>query len=290
MFLSYCIHLAILITIYIILSVSLNAAVGYTGLVNFGQIGLYGVGAYTSAILTMHGVPFGMAFGAAGLAAALAGVAIVLLTHRLEGEYLALATLGLGFVAYAVFLNWQSLTNGALGIAGISRPIIFGWQLTTLPEYLFFSTAVCVVAVSIVYFFVHSRFGIALQALRDDELYFASLGKNPLFHKIASMFVSAFLAGIAGSLYAHYISFIDPTSFFLDGLIIVFSIIILGGLASIRGTVAATFILILLPELLRFTPISSDILGPLRQILYAVILLMVLIWRPRGLWGKIDLR
>jgi len=134
-----------------------------------------------------------------------------------------------------------------------------------------------------------SRYGVLLQAVRDDSVGVQSAGKNIFRLKAEAMMISAFFASVAGSLYAHYISFIDPTTFYLHDIIIVLTMVIVGGLVSLRGSVLAAFIIILLPELLRFVSLPPDMIGPMRQIMYALLLILILMYRPRGLFGKVDL-
>jgi len=282
-------HLLILIGIYIILAVSLNLALGFTGLLNLGHIAFFGIGAYTSALLVRAGVPFIIAFIAAGLLAAVFGYLLVLATRRLKGDYLALATLGFSFVVTSVMLNWRGLTRGPLGIPGIAKPSFLGMSIASNFNYLIFVLIVCVLTIIIINAIVKSPFGRLLEATRDDEIGLRVLGKNTFKLKYKAMMVSAFFAGIAGSLFAHYITYIDPSSFTLSEIILIFTIVIVGGIASIRGSVVATFIIILIPEALRFIALPSAVLGPARQIIYALLLLGILLFRPRGLFGRIDL-
>jgi len=285
----YLTNLAVLILIYIILSVSLNLALGYTGLLNLGHVAFFAIGAYTSALLTKAGYPFVFAFIASGIVASLFGFLLVLATRRLKGDYLALATLGFSYVCYAVLLNWSSLTRGPLGIAGIIKPNIFGWQIHSTGEYAMYALIVCIISIMIMMWIVRSPFGRLMQALRDDELGLRVLGKNTYRIKLKVMGISAFFAGIAGSLFAHYLTYIDPSSFILSEIILMITIVIAGGLASIRGSIVATGIILLIPELLRFIQLPSSVLGPLRQMLYASILIIILMFRPRGIFGRVDL-
>lgn len=286
---EYLIHLAIVICIYIILVTSLNLALGFTGLLNLGHIAFFGIGAYTSALLVKAGVPFLLAFVAAGIIASLFGYLLVLATRKLKGDYLALTTLGFSFVIYSILLNWVSLTRGPLGIPGIPKPSFFGVMVASNASYLVFALVVSILIVFLITKIVHSPFGRLLQATRDDEVGLRVLGKNTFALKAKAMMISAFFAGIAGSLFAHYISYIDPSSFLLTEIILVLTIVIVGGIASIKGSVVATIILVLLPELLRFLQLPSQILGPSRQIIYAIVLIGILLIRPRGLFGRIDL-
>ncbi|HLD12448.1 MAG TPA: branched-chain amino acid ABC transporter permease [Candidatus Nanoarchaeia archaeon] len=289
MILPYIIHLLIFISIYTILTVSLNLTLGFTGMLNLGHIAFFGIGAYTSTLLVMNGVPYIIAFLAAGIIAGIFGYLLVYAVRKLKGDYLALATLGFSFVMTTLFLNWSSLTRGPLGIPGIPRPEIFGFIIKTPPAYLLFVAVIAIIICIICWRITTSSFGTLLTAVRDDQLGLQVLGKNVFLLKAKAMILSACFAGIAGSLFAHYLSFIDPGSFTLTEIILVFTIVIVGGIASIKGSIIATFVIILLPELLRFLALPSAILGPLRQVLYALLLLIILLYRPRGLYGRIDL-
>ena len=286
---GYIIHILILIAIYIILTVSLNIALGYTGLLNLGHIAFFGIGAYTSALLVRADLPFIVAFLCAGLFAAFWGYVLVFVTRKLKGDYLALATLGFTYVTYSVFLNWQSLTRGPMGLPGISKPEFLGITISSNVSYLFFAGIICAISVMIMWLIVRSPFGRLLQATRDDELGLRVLGKNTFALKWKAMAISAFFGGIAGSLFAHYITYIDPKLFLLPELILLLTILIVGGIASIKGSIAATFIILIIPEVLRFVALPSAIIGPVRQIVYSLILLLILFFRPRGLFGRIDL-
>ena len=288
---AYITHLLILIGIYIILAVSLNIALGYAGLLNLGHIAFFGIGAYTSALLSLRlGWPFLLAFFAAGILAGISGYGLVWATKRLKGDYLALATLGFSFVVVSLMLNLNDLTRGPLGIPGIPKPTVFGLAINTNTSFFILVTVIVVLTIFVISRIVNSPFGRLLQAARDDETGLRVLGKNTMKLKFKAMTISAFFAGLAGSLFAHYITFIDPTSFAISELMLILTIVIVGGLASIRGSIAGTFIIILIPELFRFLSLPSSILGPARQIIYAVILIGILIYRPRGLFGRIDLK
>ncbi|MBR9704442.1 branched-chain amino acid ABC transporter permease [Candidatus Pacearchaeota archaeon] len=286
---AYLIHLLILIGIYIILAISLQLSIGYSGLLNLGHIAFFGIGAYTSALLTLGGWPFGIAFIMSGLIAMLFGYLLSIPTHKLKGDYLALATMGFSFVVYAVLLNWTGLTRGPLGLPGIPKPSLFGISFSSNLSFLILTIIIALVSYLIIRRIVRSPFGKVIESVRDDELASKTLGKNSFKVKSTVLGVSAFFAGIAGSLYAHYITFIDPSSFTIMQLIPVLLIVIIGGLASLRGTVIATIVIVLIPEALRFVGFPSSVIGPARQIFYALILLLILIYKPKGFLGKVRL-
>ncbi len=289
MFSAYFVHLLILIGIYVILAISLQLAVGFTGLLNLGHIAFYCVGAYTSALLALAGFPFWFAFLSAGVMAMLFGFLLSIPTNKLKGDYLALATLGFSFVIYAVALNWTGLTRGPLGLPGIPKPSLFGFTFSNNFSFLILTLVIGLVSYLIIKRVVSSPFGKVLEAVRDDELATKVLGKNTFKIKSYALGISAFFAGIAGSLYAYYITFIDPSSFTLLQLIPILAIVIIGGLASLEGTILASIVLVLLPEPLRFIGFPSSIVGPARQIIYALLLLLILIYRPKGFSGKVEI-
>ena len=286
---AYFIHLAILIGIYIILAISLQLAIGFNGLLNLGHIAFFGIGAYTSALLGLNGVSFCFCLFAAGIMAMLFGFLLSIPTNKLKGDCLALATMGFTFVIYAILLNWTELTKGPLGLPGIPRPNLFGISFLNNFNFLILTLIITLISYFIIKRITESPFGKVLESIRDDELAARVLGKNSFKIKSVCLTISAFFAGIAGSLYASYITFIDPSSFTIMQLIPVLLIVIVGGLASLGGTILATIILILIPESLRFIGFPSSIVGPARQILYALILILILIYKPKGFFGKVKL-
>jgi branched-chain amino acid transport system permease protein len=286
---AYLIHILILISIYAIVAIALQLCLGFSGLLNLGHIAFFGIGAYTSALLLLLGVPFVFCFLAAGVMAMIFGFILAIPTHKLKGDYLALATMGFSFVVYAVLLNWTELTRGPLGIPGIPKPSLLGFTFSDNFSFLLFAIIIAGLSYFIINRIVKSGFGKVLEGIRDDELATRVLGKNSFKMKSIALGVSAFFAGIAGSLYASYITFIDPSSFTIMQLIPVLLIVIVGGLASLHGTIIATFVLMALPEALRFVGFPSSIVGPMRQILYAVILLLILIYKPKGFFGRVEM-
>jgi len=158
-----------------------------------------------------------------------------------------------------------------------------------LMHVMLFTIIVATLVCLAIYAITRSPFGRLLEATRDDEIGLRVLGKNTFKLKWKAMMISAFFAGLAGSVYAHYISYIDPSSFLLQEIILIFTIVIVGGLASLKGSIVAPFVIILIPEALRFLDLPSTIIGPARQMVYAAILILIVLYRPRGLFGRIDL-
>jgi len=286
---AYIIHLLILICIFIILSISLQLSIGFAGLLSLAHIAFYCIGAYTSALLALAGVPFWICIVLAGISAMIFGFLLSIPTNKLKGDYLALATLAFHIVVYAVALNWTGLTRGPLGLPGIPRPSIFGFVFSGNLSFLILTFIIMLICYFIAKLIISSPFGKALGAIRDDELSTKVLGKNTFKMKTYALGISALIAGIAGSLYAHYITFIDPSSFHLMQMVPILAIVIIAGLASLRGTIIVSIILVLLPEPLRFIGFPSSMVGPMRQIIYALILILILLYKPKGLFGKIKL-
>ena len=214
------------------------------------------------------------------------GYLISMPTRKLQGDYLALGTLGFAFIIEAVLKNWIEVTRGPLGIPGIPKPELFGFVFYSLDSFMLLALASLVITTIIIYIIVNSPFGRLLKAIREDETATQALGKNTLRYKSLTLTISAFFAGIAGSLYAHYVTFIDPTSFSFLTLVLIVSMVIIGGTSSIRGSIAGAFLLIIIPEPLRFLGLPSNVIGPGRQIIYALLFLLVLLKRPHGIFGE----
>ncbi|MBI4451223.1 branched-chain amino acid ABC transporter permease [Candidatus Woesearchaeota archaeon] len=280
-FADYIIHLGILTAIYMLAALALNLAIGFTGMLSLGHVAFFGIGAYTSALLGMHGWPIWLGILAGCGTAAAFGALLAIPTTRLKGDYLALATLGFAFIVESVSRNWEGLTRGALGIPGV--------QKLASSNALFLAFVILIVAAvyALSWQLVRTRFGLACQAIRDDELAARMLGVNSTSHKTIMFAISAGIAGLAGGLYVHYVTFVDPTIFSIGDLVILLSMVIVGGLASIPGSAVGALVF-LLPEPLRFIGLPSSLLGPVREMLFALILLAILVWRPVGILGKVD--
>ena len=268
--------------IYLIIVVSFNLAFGYTGLVNLGHMVFFGIGAYTSAILTLHGMPWYFALPIAGIFTSFIGAIIAAITVRLKGDYFQIVTLGLVFIAIAVSRNWISLTRGALGLPGVPHIIKDNFY------YMIFTFSISALCMAFFYRLTKSETGKIFQAIRDDETATAILGKNTYFYKILSISISTFFTGIAGSLFVHMLNFVDPSFFDLEFFVIILAMLIVGGLASIKASIAGTFILFVLIDSLRFLVVSPELIGPVRQMSLMLILILILIFRPRGILGKVD--
>ncbi len=287
---EYLTHLSILFGIYAILSLGLNLVVGYTGLLSVAQAAFYGIGAYTTAILlTSFGINFFVASFIGIVIVVIASFLVGLVLSRFAEDYYALGSLGFNVIASGVMLNWESLTRGSLGIPGIGKPVLFGLNMSQNSHFLLLVIAVLILVYLFCRFLTKSSFGRVLKAIREDEKTIQVFGYHTLNYKLAIFVIGAVIAGIAGSLFASYISYIDPSTFSIVESILVLSMIILGGLANLKGSVLGAFILILLPEFLRFVGMPIDIAAQMRQLIYGVLLVVLMLYRPQGLVGEYKL-
>ncbi len=284
---EYLIHIAILISIYAILGLSLNLVVGYAGLLSITQAAFYGIGAYTTAILlTSTGLNFFLALIIGIIITAICSLAIGFVLSKFKDDYYALGSFGFNVIIYSIFLNWQSLTRGPLGIPGIPRPSLFGFTFSENIWFLVLSITFLVLVYFISRFITGSSFGRVLKSIREDEEAISVFGYRALWYKLTVFVISAGMAAVAGSLFAVYITFIDPSSFTLTESIFILAIIILGGLANNKGAMIGAACLILLPEILRFVGFPNDIAAQMRQVTYGVILILLMLYRPQGLVGE----
>ena len=284
---DYLLHILIMCGIYAILSISLNLLVGYTGLPAFGHAAFSCVGAYTSSLLALDlGWSPWLGLVAGGVVAAVVGVVVAVPSLRIRGDYLALTTFGLAMIVYGVAKNWIGLTRGPLGLPGIPGFSLAGWSLSANWAYLILVAAIVAVTVWAIGRIVHSPFGRVLNGIREDEIATATLGKDVDRFKVTVFAVGAFFAGVAGVLYAHYVTFIDPSSFTLMESILILLMIVFGGLGSITGSMVGAVLLVVFPEILRFVGFPSSVEAPLRQVIYGLLLVVLMIRRPQGIMGK----
>ncbi|MGH8651237.1 MAG: branched-chain amino acid ABC transporter permease [Gammaproteobacteria bacterium] len=284
---DYLFTILILIAIYVILATSLDLIIGYTGILSISHAAFYGLGAYASALLAVHfGVPFLLGLLAGTAIAISASFIISIPSLRLHGDYFVIATFSFQMILFNVFNNWMDVTHGPLGIPGVPQPVICGWEIKSPRNFLFLAALFAAIASLIVNLLSTSPFGRVLRAIREDEVFAQAMGKNTLRFKVAAFAVSAGLAAWAGSLYAHYITYIDPTSFTVMESILVISMVIIGGAGSRWGPVIGAVVLVTLPEALRFLGLPSGVAANLRQVIYGFLLVLMMMFRPQGLVGR----
>jgi len=283
---EYLLHIAILAIIFTILAWSLDVVAGHAGLLSVVQAGFCGIGAYASALCAVKlGLGFLSGAGIGMLAAVAASTVMSLTALRLGGDHFVIATFGFQMILFSVFNNWMEVTRGPLGIPGIPHPVIFGWHVDSHGQFLLLALLAAGCAYAIMRRLITSPFGRVLRAIREDEIFAKAQGKNPLYFKVAAFAMSAALASTAGSLFAHYITYIDPVSFTVVDSILIISMVVIGGAGNLWGPVAGAVILVVLPEALRFIGVSSGAAANLRQIVYGSLLVVMMMFRSRGLLG-----
>lgn len=265
----YYLDILVLIGINIILALGLNLITGVTGQLSMGHAGFMSIGAYTSAILALKfGMPFWVCILGAGLIAALMGLVIGVPTLRLEGDYLAIVTIGFAEIVRVVLLNLEIAGKG-LSLSGIPANTTFSlvWSIA-------------IVAIILNMLLLKSRSGRALYSVREDEIAASASGVNITYYKVMAFIIGSFMAGIGGSLYAHYISIISPQDFDFMKSVEILNMVVLGGMGSVPGTILGSIILTIAPEALR-------VVDDYRMLFYGGLLVLLMIFRPNGLLGDV---
>jgi len=277
--------------IYLIAAVALNLVAGYTGLLSIAHAAFFGVGAYVVALLGLKlGYPFWISVPCAAALTGLLGLAVSIPSLRVHDDYFILVTFGLQVIATGVMTNWIAVTNGPMGLSGIPQPVLFGFVFDTHWSYLALTWTFAIAVLLFCRNLVTAPFGRVLRAIREDEVFAQAMGKNVIYYKVIVFAVAAGLAAIAGGLYASYVTFIDPTSFTVQESIFMLAIVIVGGAGNIWGTVVGAAALVALPEALRFVGLPSAVAANTRQIMYGALLVLMMLFRPRGLLGEFDFR
>lgn len=275
----YVLHMIIMIIIYIPLALSQNLITGFTGMLTMGQAAFYGLGAYTSALLMMRlNLPWPVAFLAAGILAGLFGILVGFPCLRVGSDYLTLMTIGFGAIFSAVATNWVEVTRGSMGLPGVPLASIGPFVFNTLPRQYYLYIFIAALCYLFMYRLTKSRIGRALIAIREDEIAASTLGINLAYYKVLAFAFGAMWAGFAGSMLAHFLTFVGPQSFTLDESLLHVQIAILGGFGSLTGSVIGAAIMVSLPQ------IFQDIYQ-YRMLLNGVLLLMLMAWRPQGIMG-----
>ncbi len=290
---EYLLHIGIMLCIYIILVLSTNLTVGMANLLTMCQAAFYGIGAYIGTYFLMQfNMPFILIALLVMLATGLTSLLVSYASVKLKGDYFILGTLGFQMIVYTILYNWTSVTRGPYGIPGIPSIKLFGvWSLNGIYAY-FFLALVLAIGVALVFNRLqHSPYGRMLKAIRTDELSAKALGRNTVRLKAWAFFISAAFAGVAGLVYASYVSYIDPTSFTLDESIFIITALFIGGIGSrVWGPIVGAAVVVILPELLRFVGLPDAVAANLRQVIYGLVLIVLMFLRPQGLLGDVKLK
>lgn len=275
--------------IYALMAIGQNVITGYGGMLSLTQAGFFAIGSYATAILaTRYGFSFWTTLPVAVLISAFFGFLIGLPTLRLKGDYLAIATLGFGEIVRNVLNNWDSLTNGPMGIQRIPMPDLFGFTINPYRKYAFL--VMVFVFVGIAYFLfqrlARSRMGRALTAIREDEIAAQAMGINITKYKVYAFVLGASVAGIAGSLQAVFTLSVTPGTYTFMVSVMVLCMVVLGGMGNFKASILGAFLIQFISYFPQLTGLSSVIPPQFRQILFGLILVVMMIWRPQGILGR----
>lgn len=274
----YVLHIAIVTGIYIVLAQSLNLVLGYCGLLSLASPAFFGIGAYVATLLALRlGWDSAATLTMAMLAGVSSGIVVGFPSLRVSRHSFVIVTLSATLLLQLVALNWEEMTRGSLGLANIPAPRLFGMAVRTRIEWYYLSAAAAAIAVFCTWLLVSSRFGRAMVATRDDEQLALACGIDVFRTRLVAFCLSGGLAAVAGGLYAHFISYIDPGVFGFSVSETLLIMVILGGSGTLWGPVAGAVVFTALPEMLRLTP-------EIRSLLYGVILLALVLYRPRRLF------
>ena len=284
---NYFFHILVMIGIYLILTQSLNIVMGYTGLLSICQAAFYGIGAYATALLMIKlGINFFIAVVLSIIICVILSFVVAVPSLRLKGDYFVLATMGFQTIIFSILYNWVSFTRGPFGIPGIPSPTILTFTFDTPGKYLILSTLFAIIVITFTYLITSTQFGRCLKAIREDELATKVHGKNTTVFKTTAFAISAGMSAIAGALYACYVTYIDPTSFTISESLFLVTILAIGGSGNLKGPIVGTIIMAILPEILRFLRIPDTIAPNIRMMLYALILILLMRFRQKGIAGE----
>ena len=276
---AYVLGIMVLAGIYVMLVLGLNVCLGFAGQISAAQAAFWGIGAYTSAIVSMRlGLSFWFGFPLAIIVSGLFGLGLAVPTVKLKGFYLTMATIGFQQITYLVFVNWRPVTLGVDGITNIPRPSIAGFLLSSDRSFYYFLLAWIVVAIVFSLRLEKSKLGRSMKALRDNQLAAEAMGIDTRKVKCIAFMISAAMCGAAGSLYAHFARYISPDLFVFRTSTLIISMLIIGGSGSVPGAVLGAILLVALPESLRF-------LNNYYMVMYGLGTVLSVIFMPKGLAG-----
>lgn len=277
---EYLYGIVIIVGLYVILATSFNLIIGYVGLVSIAHPVFFALGAYTSALLARDlGVPIPLAMLAGILIAVMASVVLALPSLRVSGDYLLIASIGFQLGVLEIIKNLR-FTGGPGGLTNIPPFLIreFGREV-----YVLLVIALAVAVILLVRLIARSDYGRAMSAMRDDELAFASLGRDAMRMKIVIFGLGSGLAGLAGALYSHYFRFIAPEQFEIIQSAAILTMVVVGGLRTTWGPVVGALVLQALPQMLTFLNLPPSVLGPIQGLLFTGLVLVFMFFRPQGL-------
>lgn len=286
---DYLWHLGVMWCIYLILAQGFNVVFGLGRLFNLAHISFFALGAYAAALLSVdHGFGFWSSVGVGACISIVLAFLVGAVSLRLATDYFAIGTLALSAVITALLINWRSLTRGVLGVPGIPRPEIFGVTLDETSHFMVLGSLMALVLSVLQWLIVHGPFGRALRAMAQGEAAVQALGRNVSELRLLAFVCSSVYGSVAGALFAYYMSYIDPSSFTLGEMVLVLTIVVVGAPGSFWGVLGASALLVVvIPEGLRFVPLEPGVLGPLRQLMNAMLLFAVLYFARARLFPRV---
>jgi branched-chain amino acid transport system permease protein len=283
---AYVISVLCMAGIYAILAMSYDLVFGFAGMFSIAHGAFFGIGAYGGALSMLGmGMPFLPALLIGGTLAAVVAVLVAIPAGRLEGDYLVVGSLSFAVICYDLMINLTNVTRGPMGLPGIPSPSIFGVAFDTPLMLLLLILCILLIVAVVSARVAFSPYGRILRAVKDDPLAVEASGRSVIRHKVEVLVLGAFLAGVAGTVYAAYVNFIDPESFVLRTSFVILVAAVLGGVGTLWGPCLGALFLWVVPEALRFAGIPSTMRGPLNEIVYGCLLLAVVFLRPQGLVG-----
>ena len=285
---EYLLSLAVFATIYTVAALSLNLLIGHAGIFSVAHATFFGIGAYATAILTTRAIglfPVAMVLGA--IVAGAVGWVFARATLRVSGDYMVVASFALLVIFSQVFTNWTSVTGGGAGLPAVPRPgLVDGELLGSNVWFLLLCIAVAAVTYFVSYRLVHSPLGRVLRALREDEAAAASLGKFVRRFRAVVFTVSSAMAAVAGSLYAHYMSYVSPLDFTVQVTVLILTMVIVAGTTRLWAVPLAAVLVMAITDGVRYVELPAQIAPGAQQILYGLLLVLFAVLLPQGLFGR----
>ena len=288
---TYALHLAVMLGLYGMLALAANLAIGFGGLLSLSTAAFYGLGAYMYGILaTKAGLPFALALPATVAGVAAFGGLFAVVTLRFRGETFTVATMAVQMILFGVFYNWIGVTGGPYGFPDIPRPVLFGIDCDSPVAFCVLTLSLAVGMAALMRVLARTRFSLALRSVRDDEPAASTLGIAPWRTLSLALVISAALSALPGAMFAAYVSYVDPAGFAIGESVLVLAMLVVGGSGNVRGPLAGAALLVLLPEALRFAGMPSDVAGPMREIVFGILLVVLMYCKPKGIAGDYAIR
>ena len=263
---TYALHLAVMLGLYGMLALAANLVIGFGGLLSLSTAAFYGIGAYLYGIFAVKaGLPFILALPATVVGVALFGGLFACVTLRFRGETFTVATMAVQMIVFGVLYNWIDVTGGPYGFPDIPRPTFLGISFDAPAAFCLLVLTIAGGMAALMYMLGRSRFALALV-------------------------ISAALSALPGALFAAYVSYVDPAGFAIGESVLVLAMLVVGGSGNVRGPLVGAVLLVLLPEALRFAGMPSDVAGPLREIVYGMLLVVLMYFKPKGIAGDFAIR